>query len=64
MEGGSLTSWGSALALVYDLIIIIFYNQVHRVIMHLGRSCSGEAIVSEADVVVSIYCNVYKYLSI
>jgi hypothetical protein len=28
--------------------------------MHLSRSCSGEAIVSEADVVASIYCNVYE----
>lgn len=49
---------------VYDLIITIFCHQVHRVIMHLSRSCSGEAFVSEADVVASIYCKVYEYLSI
>jgi hypothetical protein len=32
--------------------------------MHLGKSYSDKAIVSEADVVVSIYYNMYKYLFI
>jgi hypothetical protein len=64
MEGGSLISWGSALALVYDLIIIIFYNQVHCIIIYLDRLCNSKAIINKADIIASIYCNIYKYLSI
>ena len=64
VKGWSFDILGWRSCFVYNLTIITFYHQVHRVIMHLSRLCSGEAYVSEADVVASIYCKVYEYLSI